>query len=103
MSHRLHLFLMIGCEVLGFVGAALWVLLHYQRDADLVNVWVIGPALAMIGVPPLVFRFLIAARCAAPGCPGRARPRGSSPIRYHCATCGHVERTKVSIGRSARV
>jgi ribosomal protein L37E len=92
-----HLTLMILAQFAGFALGALAGFALLPADfrsaaAPLDFVLVVGGAVAgTLAAGWAVGR--VAARC--PRCGGRAFPRGSRPITYHCAACGHAHETRV--------
>ena len=61
------------------------------------NSFVVGGALALLGMglSHLIFVILLPARC--PNCNGHTSyRRGKRPYRYECKKCYHVETTKMS-------
>ena len=95
-SIRLHLVLMIGSQVAGFIAgaivAAVLVFRWGTHSLLITGGTMFGAIMVGVMVPYFLFK-VIPARC--PRCGGRAYWKSSNPVTYVCPSCGQDVRTSV--------
>jgi len=99
----LNLLLGIGLQFVTFFGVAFLLFVKGPRlrtENTTVFLYFIGIAVSVFLVR-FLFRRFVPAKC--PECGGRANCKGSRPIYYECADCGHVHETNVREGSSRRM
>jgi ribosomal protein L37AE/L43A len=101
---RLHTGLFVALPpICGFLGFALFGLLMFTEQLDVLPLGSFGHTIAFFGLtlggvqlPRLLLMHVVPARC--PQCGGPTKVRGTRPMTYQCRVCGHLHRTSTSEG-----
>lgn len=102
-SIRRHISVQSVFEITGSMGApAAWVFYKFQTEHGIgtsVTEGAVFFGLFVLGylIPHAVFRHVVGSACPAPGCRGKAFPKGRDII-YVCALCGRSFPTGLSEG-----